>query len=145
MLGYLPGAVLVCWVLPWVWDGRDFPEGAGFAVMERPYQVTVTGWLVILAGVISTFVHLWRYAMDRWMFVIVLVGAIAVVAGAFLLRGSRWARWVILAWIGGHVVAFSLLGVSEGLPLAVLLVIFGYVLLGPPTAEYDRRKQSSEF
>ena len=105
----------------------------------RPFQVTAAGWILIFAGTVSTAAHLWRGMWDRWMIVIVLVGAIAVAGGVFLLRGDRWARWLILAWITGHAVAFSLLGLPAGLPLAVLLLIFAYVLLGPPTAEYYRR------
>lgn len=108
----------------------------GMKVVERPYQVTVTSWMLILGGALSAAVHLWRGTWDRWMIVIVLVNGIGVVAGTFLLRGARWARWLVLAWVAGHAVAFSLLGLSEAAPLVVLTVIFGYVLLGPPTAKY---------
>jgi uncharacterized membrane protein HdeD (DUF308 family) len=57
--------------------------------MERPFEVTILGWLFIVAGIASTARHLWRGTLDRWMLAIVLVGVVAVVAGVFLLRGAR--------------------------------------------------------
>lgn len=120
-------------------SGEAYRYSAPMDARPRPYQVTVTGWLMILAGAISTAVHLWHGAWDRWMILIVLVGAVAVAAGAFLLRGDRWARWAVLAWIAFHVVIGALNSRSFALPHLALLIIFSYVLLGPPTAQYYRR------
>jgi uncharacterized membrane protein HdeD (DUF308 family) len=57
--------------------------------MERPFEVTIFGWLFIVAGIASTARHLWKGTLDRWMLTIVLVGVVALVAGVFLLRGAR--------------------------------------------------------
>ena len=118
---------------------HTYRYSARMAANARPYQVTVIGWLMILAGVTSTTVHLWQGTWDRWMILIVLVGAVAVAAGAFLLRGDRWARWAVLAWIAFHVIIGALNSRSFALPHLALLIIFSYVLLGPPTADYYRR------
>jgi uncharacterized membrane protein HdeD (DUF308 family) len=107
--------------------------------MARPFQVTFLGWLFIVAGIASTAHHLWKGTLDRWMIPIVLVGIIAFVAGVFLLRGARWARWVILAWLAFHVVVSALNSLSDALPHVVLLLVIGYVLLGPPTSKYFQR------
>lgn len=107
--------------------------------LKRPYEITLLGWLFIAVGILATAIHLWRGALDRWMIVIVLFEAIAVVAGVYLLRGARWARWLMLAWIAFHVVAFALNSVWDGLPHLVLLLVVGYFLLGPPTAKYYQR------
>ena len=104
--------------------------------MQRPFQVTVLGWLFIVVGIVSTAGHLWKGALDRWTIPIVLVGVVAVVAGVFLLRGARWARWLLLAWLAFHVVVSALESLSVALPHAVLLLVVGYVLLGPPTSKY---------
>jgi hypothetical protein len=119
--------------------GHTYRYSAGMAANARPYQVAVIGWLMILAGVISSTVHLWQGRWDRWMILIVLVGAVAVAAGVFLLRGDRWARWAVLAWIAFHVIIGTLNSRSFALPHLALLIIFSYVLLGPPTADYYRR------
>jgi uncharacterized membrane protein HdeD (DUF308 family) len=109
--------------------------------MQRPFQVTFLGWLFIVVGIVSTAYHLWKGALDRWIFPIVLVGIIAVVAGVFLLRGARWVRWLVLAWLAFHVVVGALNSLSEAMPHVVLLLVVAYVLLGPPTSKYFQRPQ----
>ena len=108
---------------------------------KRPFEVTFLGCLFIAVGIISTVYHLLNGSLDRWVFPIVLVGAIAVVGGVFLLRGAGWSRWVLLVWLAFHVVAIaldSLLGAAVHL---ALLVIVGYFLLGPPTSAYFQHTQ----
>ena len=109
--------------------------------MKRPFQATVLGWLFIVVGILSTTYHLLKGSLDRWMVPIVLVGIIAIVAGVFLLRGARWARWLLLAWLAFHVAVSALNSLSEALPHAVLLLVVGYFLLGPPTSKYFQRAQ----
>ncbi len=109
--------------------------------MKRPFEVTFLGWLFIVVGIVSTAYHLWKGSLDRWTFPIVLFGAIAVVAGVFLLRGARWVRWLVLAWLAFHVVAGALQSLSFAMPHVVLLVVIGYVLLGQPTSKYYHRPQ----
>jgi hypothetical protein len=70
------------------------------------------------------------------MVAILFLTVSAIVAGIFLLRGARWARWLALAWVAFHVVVSALNSLSDALPHAVLLLVVGYVLLGPPTSQY---------
>jgi uncharacterized membrane protein HdeD (DUF308 family) len=109
--------------------------------MKRPFQVTMLGWLFIVVGILSTTYHLLKSSLDRWTVPIVLVGIIAIVAGVFLLRGARWARWLLLAWLAFHVVVSALNSLSDALPHVVLLLVVGYFLLGPPTSKYFQRAQ----
>lgn len=109
--------------------------------MERPFQVTVLGWLFIAVGILSTIYHLLKGSLDRWIVPVFLVGAIAVIAGVFLLRGARWARWLVLAWLAFHVVVGALISLSAAMPHVVLLLVVGYFLLGPPTSQYFQRAQ----
>lgn len=111
--------------------------------ITRPFEVTFLGWLFIVVGILSTAHHLVKGSLDRWMIAIVLVGAIAVVAGIFLLRSANWARWLVLAWLAFHVVASALNSMWDALPHLVLLLVIGYVLLGPPTSKYFHRTQPS--
>lgn len=109
---------------------------------ERPFQVTVLGWLFIVVGIVSTAYHLLKSGLDRWSVPIVLVGLIAVVAGVFLLRGARWSRWLLLAWLAVHVVLSALNSLADAMPHVVLVVVVGYFLLGPPTSQYYQRDQA---
>ena len=110
--------------------------------MKRPYEVTVAGWLFMLIGILNTAWHLWKGAFDLWMVPILVLTVSAIVAGVFLLRGARWARWLALAWIAFHVVVSALDSVSAALPHIVLLLVVGYVLLGPPTRQYYQQGQA---
>ncbi len=107
--------------------------------MERPFQVTVIGWLFILVGIASTGYHLWKGSLDRWTVPILLVGVTAIVGGIYLLRGARWARWLLLVWLAAHVVAIALISLADALAHIVLLLVIGYFLLGPPAAQYYQR------
>lgn len=109
--------------------------------MKRPFQVTALGWLFIAVGILSTIYHLLKSPLDRWTAPILLVGIIAVVAGVFLLRGARWARWLVLAWLAFHVVLSALNSVSDAMAHVVLLLVVGYFLLGPPTSKYFQSTQ----
>lgn len=111
-------------------------------LLKRPYEVTVAGWLFIIIGILNTAYHLWKGGLDRWMILILLLTGSAIVAGVFLLRGARWARWLALAWIAFHVVVSALNSLSDALPHVVLLLVVGYVLLGPPTSQYYRQGQA---
>lgn len=51
-------------------------------------------------------------------------GVIAVLAGAFMLRGANWARWVCAAWMAAHIGLSMLHSLSR---VAVHLVIFGMI------------------
>jgi hypothetical protein len=109
--------------------------------MKRPFQVTMLGWLFIAVGILSTIYHLLKSPLDRWTVPILLVGTIAIVAGVFLLRGARWARWLVLAWLAFHVVVSALNSLPDAMPHFVLLLVVGYFLLGPPTSKYFQSAQ----
>jgi uncharacterized membrane protein HdeD (DUF308 family) len=109
--------------------------------MKRPFQVTMLGWLFIAVGILSTVYHLLKGSLDRWIVPILLVGAIAIVAGVFLLRGARWARWLVLAWLAFHVVVSAFNSLSDAMAHLVLLLVVGYVLLGPPNSNYFQSSQ----
>jgi|SRR5690348_11239705 hypothetical protein len=109
--------------------------------MKRPYEVSVAGWLFIVVGILNTAYHLWKGALDRWMVAILFLTGSAIVAGVFLLRGARSARWLALAWIAFHVGVRALNSLSAALPHAVLLLVVGHVLLGPLTSQYFQQRQ----
>jgi uncharacterized membrane protein HdeD (DUF308 family) len=109
--------------------------------MKRPFQGAMLGWLFIAVGILSTVYHLLKGSLDRWIVPILLVGAIAITAGVFLLRGARWARWLVLAWLAFHLVVSAFNSLSDAMAHLVPLLVVGYVLLGPPTSNYFQSSQ----
>src|ERR1700730_5797637 len=112
--------------------------------MKRPFQVTALGWLFIAVGIVSSAYHLWKSPLDRWTIPVLLVGIIAIVAGGFLLRGARWARWVVLGWLAFHVAGMKLNSLADALSHLVLLLVVNYFLLGPPTAKYFQSTRAKQ-
>ena len=54
---------------------------------------------------------------------VLVIGVAAVVGGIAAIRGRRWARWLLAAWMALHV------AISAGQPaqLAAHLMIFGFI------------------
>lgn len=104
--------------------------------MKRPLLVTVIGGLFIVAGAVGFVYHLSARPMEQDIVLISVIRIIAVIGGIFLLKGQNWARWVLLAWMGFHVVVSAFHSVSEFMPHVVLLMVIGYVLLRPPASLY---------
>ncbi len=108
----------------------------------RPLSVTMLAWLYIAVGTAGFFLHL--HELNRgnvfqfdgiW---IELTECMAILCGAFLLRGHNWARWLAMAWIGLHVI-LSVLETDRGLIVhCILLVVFAWVLFRPQAGRYFR-------
>jgi len=103
---------------------------------KRPLAVTIIAGLYIVAGAVGFVCHFKDLATEPW---IELVRVIAVVAGAFLLRGRDWARWLALAWMAFHVWVGWLNGWQQAAVHAVFLVVIAFLLLRPPASHYFRR------
>jgi hypothetical protein len=73
-----------------------------------PPTITVLSFLFVAIGVISTGVHVWQFNVARPTFFeeagIYTIGALAVIAGIYMLRGRNWARWLAMGWICFHVI-----------------------------------------
>lgn len=104
----------------------------------RPVSVIIIAWLYIVVGVVGFVYHVtdierepgWRTAT------ILAVRVLAVVIGAFMLRGAGWARWAALGWMAFHVVLGALHSWGDALTHGVLLGVFAVVLLRPSVGAY---------
>ncbi len=109
---------------------------------KRPISITILGWLYIVVGVLSTAAHFAEFRVQRpalnevvW---ITVLGAAAIVAGVFMLRGQNWARWLALLWIATHVI-ISALDLMHGLVIhSALLLLIAYFLFRREAREYFR-------
>ena len=73
---------------------------------KRPLSITALGWLFIVVGVGSLISLLSKSTGQRTfgseLFWIRLIQLLAVLGGAFTLRGFNWARWPLVAWMAFH-------------------------------------------
>ncbi|MGB6745415.1 MAG: hypothetical protein WBE38_17345 [Terracidiphilus sp.] len=111
-------------------------------MMKRPVTVTILGLLYIAVGAIGTAAHYAHFHSSRpsanelvW---VTVLGLIAIVAGAFMLRGHDWARWLALAWMAFHVALSVFHPLHELIVHTVLLVLFAYLLFRPEARAYFR-------
>jgi hypothetical protein len=70
---------------------------------KRPLSVTILGCVYIGVGSVGFVYHL-REILARHAFhyddlLVELIEFVAIVCGAFILRGHNWARWVALVWL----------------------------------------------
>jgi hypothetical protein len=119
---------------------------------DRPLPVTIIGWLFVCVGCGSLASGIWRYAAPPGtstslggsqhlvdLGLVVLSACAAAAGGVFTLRRHNWARWLLIFWMGAHV----LLGLAHSpVKLAVHGVAFAIVLAAlasPRASSYFRQ------
>ena len=109
---------------------------------KRPISVTVIGCIFIAAGVIGFAYHVTEFKIQRpFEYEIVwvsLLRLLAIVGGVFVLRGSNWARWLVLTWIAYHVILSAFHSPFELVVHGLLFAVIAYVLFRPRAAAYFR-------
>jgi hypothetical protein len=106
--------------------------------------VTILACLYIAVGSIGFALHLQpifaRHAFHYDDLLVELTEAVAIVSGAWMLRGENWARWLAMAWIAFHV-AFSFFDSLQRAAVHTLFfVLFAYLLFRPKTSAYFQRR-----
>ena len=109
---------------------------------QRPLSVTILAWVYIAAGAIG-FVYHFRelLTLQRDSFWVEPIRLLAIVSGAFMLRGRNWARWLALAWMAFHVVVSAFHPIAELAVHALFFAVIAWVLLRPAAARYFRGTQ----
>ncbi|MDP1677811.1 MAG: hypothetical protein Q8L88_13215 [Bacteroidota bacterium] len=109
-------------------------------MIKRPLSVTIVGWLFIAAGIVGVAYHATElnihnpFSNDQaW---VLFSRLLAIVGGAFTLRGANWARWLLLVWIAYHVYISFFHEFSQLATHAVLLAVISYFLLRPDAKKY---------
>jgi len=101
-------------------------------VEKRPRSIIVISLLFIVLGSLTLINAAWDLVnteqrltnlQHHWM--IYLSAVAAIVGGAFLLEGQKWARWLLVAWMAFHIVVGALHGI---VPLLTHVVIFSVIL-----------------
>lgn len=110
-------------------------------IRKRPLSVTIISCVYILAGAAGLVYHFsdfMAHPLELGGLGIEFVRVVAIVAGAFMLRGANWARWLALAWIAFHVVVGYLHGWTQMATHAAFFVVIAFFLLRRPANEYFR-------
>ena len=119
-------------------------QGAPPAPRKRPVVVLIIGLLFIAVGLLDVWLgvspltsqqaHL---ASDDLL--VSSIGIAALVGAIGVLKGYNWARWLLSAWMAGHVA----LSIRQPHALLAHLVLFGLVLVGlfhPAASTWFRRR-----
>jgi len=64
------------------------------------------------------------------------IEVLAILAGAFMLRGSNWARWLALAWMTFHVVLSAFGALRELAIHSLILAGIAWLLFLPQSRRY---------
>ena len=81
---------------------------------KRPRSITVISWIFIAFG------------------------SIALLCGMFMLYGFNWARWLLVIWLGYHVILSALHSLFELSVHSLLFTVVLYFLFRPPASTYFR-------
>jgi len=107
--------------------------------VKRPISVVVIACLYLAVGVLGCIFHfrelLAHHSDAVW---IELTELLAIVCGAFLLRGDNWARWLALAWIAFHVVLSAFHNIRELAIHSALCILIAWALFHPGATRYFR-------
>ena len=108
---------------------------------KRPLSVTIIGCLFVAAGTVGLVYHATEFTTTNRPLQLVLVcfvRLLAIVCGAFMLRGHNWARWGLLVWIAYHVILSAFHSVFEFVVHGLLLAVIAWFLLRPRASAYFR-------
>jgi uncharacterized membrane protein HdeD (DUF308 family) len=109
---------------------------------KRPLSVTLLSVLIAAAGALGVAYHLTelnlRHPFQNDVVWVGLIRLVAIVCGVYMLRGSNWARWLAMVWIGFHVVISGFHSLQEFAFHGLLFAVFAYVLFRPQATEYFR-------
>jgi hypothetical protein len=117
-------------------------------VKRRPLSITIIGWLFVGAGTIGLVYHASEFLAHRrveydalW---VCIVRLLAILSGVFVLRGSNWARWLLLVWLAYHVILSAFHSLFELAMHGFLLGVIAYFLFRPQTSAYFRAASTAK-
>jgi hypothetical protein len=109
---------------------------------KRPLAITVISWLFVATGGIGLAYHAtefkaWR-PLEYDVVWVCLVRLLAILCGAFTLRGRNWARWLLVVWMGYHIILSAFHSLSQLAVHTLLFSVIGYFLFRPQASVYFR-------
>jgi hypothetical protein len=113
---------------------------------ERPRLATLLGWILIVLGAVECVYTLTKIhrPVSVTDFGVPLFELIILVSGVFLLRGSDWARWLALAWVGFHVVIGSLHSLPKSIVHGLIFLAFAWMMFRPEMNAWFRPRRQTD-
>ncbi|HKQ48235.1 MAG TPA: hypothetical protein VJZ71_09220 [Phycisphaerae bacterium] len=119
---------------------------------KRPHSLTIIGWVFVGVGAIGLVRGAWSLTgiaqpwsgMDakteplRDAVYVIGSGLMAGVGGEFALRGRNWARWLLVAWMGFHIVLSLFHSATELAVHGALFAVIMWFLFRPRETAYFR-------
>jgi len=109
---------------------------------KRPLSVTILSFLMIAVGVVGLAYHLTEFQaqlpFQYDLALVCLIHLTAIVCGAYMLRGSNWARWLTLAWLAFHAIVSGFHAWEQLVVHGLLFAAITYLLCCPQATEYFR-------
>ncbi len=111
---------------------------------KRPTAITVISWLFIAVGAAGFISGLLPFAQrlaesrrNPWELISVeTVRLLGIIAGAFMLRGRNWARWLLVCWLAFHVGISAFHTVQETIVHAILMAVVLWFLFRPSANDF---------
>ncbi|HYT60889.1 MAG TPA: hypothetical protein VEL06_12005 [Haliangiales bacterium] len=116
---------------------------------KRPRSITVISWLFVATGVIGLAYHATEFKAERPFEVdlvwVCFVRLLAILCGVFMLRGSNRARWLLVVWMGYHIVLGILHSALQLFVHGLLFAVILYLLFRPQASAYFRGAGHGNF
>ncbi|HEX7359799.1 MAG TPA: hypothetical protein VF283_04845 [Bryobacteraceae bacterium] len=113
---------------------------------RRPLSVTILGCLYLAVGIIGFGYHftelLAKNSFQQGAVWVELTEFLAILCGAFMLRGSNWARWVAVAWIAFHVAVSAFDALLQFAVHCLFCAVITWVLFRREAERYFRPARS---
>lgn len=103
--------------------------------IRRPIPVLVIACLFLLVGSVAFVFHFRQILQPNGIWIEV-TEALAIVAGAFMLQGRNWARWLAVMWMIFHVILSAFGALHELAIHMVILAIITWLLFLPESRRY---------
>ena len=109
---------------------------------HRPLSITLISCLFIAAGVVGIIYHAseLKDLATPEVSLVLFVRMLAIIGGIFTLRGAKWARWLLVAWITYHVILSFFHSSAEVIMHFVLSIVVVVSLFHPKANTYFRKK-----
>ena len=114
---------------------------------KRPRSITIISWIFIAVGSIGLLIGLLpsaditaaqRIAELKGHWFVYVSRMLAVLSGVFMLYGLNWARWLLVVWIGFHIIISALHSTLQLLIHSLIFAVILYFLFRPPASAYFR-------
>lgn len=123
-------------------DDLSRDRGIIVSANRRPLSVTILACIYIAVGTLGFAYHLSPIRTNGFHYedvLIELTELAAIVGGAFMLRGDNWARSLVVAWIGVHVIVSFFDSLQQVVVHGFFFVLIVYLLFRREARAYFQR------